>query len=325
MPIKKINEFPDGSGTLTSDDIFLMMDNPSSTGQTKKLSLSVLTSFFDAGISDSDRYIIVKSGDDILTKYAAAKLLTPGGAALSATNRAYLIIMPGNYTVSTTWNIDGEYVDIIGLGSSALGRGCIVSVKITSAYNANVTASNFIIKGISLFGPGFRNNSTYLANLNGTFINCSNGNFGFGLGNTMTGTFINCSGGDNSFGGSFGQANGTFINCSGGNFSFGGLVAAGTFINCSGGDNSFGIYDTATGTFTDCYGGDNSFGMWGITGTCINCSGGSNSFGAEPAEVGGILLKCILRSGTFSAPTANGRIRLCIDGNYNIINSGGLI
>jgi hypothetical protein len=40
---KKINEFPSGSGTLSDDDIFLMMDNPLESGATtKSLSLGVL-------------------------------------------------------------------------------------------------------------------------------------------------------------------------------------------------------------------------------------------------------------------------------------------
>jgi hypothetical protein len=40
---KKINEFPSGSGTLSDDDIFLMMDNPLESGaMTKSLSFSVL-------------------------------------------------------------------------------------------------------------------------------------------------------------------------------------------------------------------------------------------------------------------------------------------
>lgn len=39
---KKINEFPSGSGTLSDDDIFLMMDSPLASGITKSLSLGVL-------------------------------------------------------------------------------------------------------------------------------------------------------------------------------------------------------------------------------------------------------------------------------------------
>ena len=37
MSIKRLNEFPDGSGSLTNDDVFLFMDDPSGSGITKKL------------------------------------------------------------------------------------------------------------------------------------------------------------------------------------------------------------------------------------------------------------------------------------------------
>lgn len=40
MPIQRINEFPEGSGSLTSEDIFLFMDDPMGSGITKKISLS---------------------------------------------------------------------------------------------------------------------------------------------------------------------------------------------------------------------------------------------------------------------------------------------
>jgi hypothetical protein len=43
MSIKRINEFPAASG-LTSDDIFLIMDDPSGVALTKKVSVSVLQS-----------------------------------------------------------------------------------------------------------------------------------------------------------------------------------------------------------------------------------------------------------------------------------------
>ena len=43
MSIQRINEFPVASG-LTSDDIFLIMDDPSGSALTKKVSVSVLHS-----------------------------------------------------------------------------------------------------------------------------------------------------------------------------------------------------------------------------------------------------------------------------------------
>lgn len=42
MGIKRFYQFPEGSGSLSADDIFLFMDNPSSSGVTKKISLDQL-------------------------------------------------------------------------------------------------------------------------------------------------------------------------------------------------------------------------------------------------------------------------------------------
>lgn len=49
MSIKRINEFPDGSGLLTPDDVFLFMDDPSGSGVTKKISLNELSSAIGGG------------------------------------------------------------------------------------------------------------------------------------------------------------------------------------------------------------------------------------------------------------------------------------
>ena len=44
MTLKRFNEFPEGSGSLSNDDIFLFMDDPSGSALTKKVSVSVLQS-----------------------------------------------------------------------------------------------------------------------------------------------------------------------------------------------------------------------------------------------------------------------------------------
>ena len=49
MAIVRINELPEGSGNLTSDDILVFMDNPGSSGITKKISLSELSAAIDPG------------------------------------------------------------------------------------------------------------------------------------------------------------------------------------------------------------------------------------------------------------------------------------
>lgn len=44
MGIVRINQLPDGSGSLSSDDVFLFMDDPSNGGITKKISLNEIAS-----------------------------------------------------------------------------------------------------------------------------------------------------------------------------------------------------------------------------------------------------------------------------------------
>lgn len=47
--IKRLKDFPEGSGSLTSDDVFIFMDDPSGSGVTKKISLSQLSSAIGGG------------------------------------------------------------------------------------------------------------------------------------------------------------------------------------------------------------------------------------------------------------------------------------
>jgi hypothetical protein len=63
----------------------------------------------DAEGSDTDR------GTALVAAYAAAKLLTPNGAALSASNRAQVIIPIGKYKLSDTLVLDTNFVDLIAL------------------------------------------------------------------------------------------------------------------------------------------------------------------------------------------------------------------
>lgn len=49
MTIKRINEFPEGSGSLSNDDVFLFMDDPSNGGTTKKISLSEIGAAIGGG------------------------------------------------------------------------------------------------------------------------------------------------------------------------------------------------------------------------------------------------------------------------------------
>lgn len=53
MSIKKINQFPDGNGNLTNDDLFIFMDDPSGSGVTKKISLNQISSAIGGGGSST--------------------------------------------------------------------------------------------------------------------------------------------------------------------------------------------------------------------------------------------------------------------------------
>lgn len=61
MSIKRINEFPEGSGLLSNDDMFLFMDNPSGSGITKKIALSQITSIIIAGLVPSNTGLVPNS------------------------------------------------------------------------------------------------------------------------------------------------------------------------------------------------------------------------------------------------------------------------
>jgi len=82
-------------------------------------------------VTDSDTYVICQPGDDLLAKYTAAKALTPGGNALSATNRAALLIFPGYYATDSGLDIDTDYVDVIGLGSQKWSPSVYLSQNAT--------------------------------------------------------------------------------------------------------------------------------------------------------------------------------------------------
>lgn len=49
MGIVRLNELPEGSGLLSSDDVFMFMDDPSGSGITKKISLSQISSAIGGG------------------------------------------------------------------------------------------------------------------------------------------------------------------------------------------------------------------------------------------------------------------------------------
>ena len=239
--------------------------------------------------SQTDSYIVAQAGDDLIAKYAEAAALTPNGSAKSATNRASLILMPGNYTFSQYYTFDVEFVDIIGLGSQTKKPSVIIQgtfdVEGDTYYFFTFNANDIRVSGLSFLEQAFYNGDNKPLQI---FQNCTGGNGSFGCNRNLSGTFIDCVGGIQSFG------------------SGGGGNASGTFTNCIGGEGSFGGFgEIASGTFT-------------------NCTGGQSSFGGDGDGLKGKLYSCRLTSGTFIplyAPASGTAIMInCIDGNGNIIN-----
>lgn len=84
MPIIRINQLPDGSGSLSGDDILFMMDDPSGSGISKKISLSEVTDLI-GGAKQS--YKLFRT----TTNNTANVVLTTNGSTPSASN---ILIIP---------------------------------------------------------------------------------------------------------------------------------------------------------------------------------------------------------------------------------------
>ena len=282
--------------------------------------------------------IIAVPGDNLLTKYAQAITLTPQGNALSATNRATLIIYPGVYTLSAQWNVTAQFVDIFCIGHQFQNP----SVYFTG-FNMSVQNNDIRITGIGSNNNAIRITSSFPLNY---FENCKGraASFGWGSGAPANGTYIGCvldtdflsSGG---FGSSSGGAGGTFIDCKATLDSFAGgssaqqnQIASGIFIRCVVTDDnggSFGYGGGFSGTARDCISTSNSFGAAptstrvGVSGTLIRCEAtdGFGSGGAGTTKINGRLYFCINGS-TYPTVTSPGITRVCFDGTNTQNNQG---
>lgn len=240
-----------------------------------------------------------ENGERLIEAYAKAKTLTPNGAALSATNRACVIVPPGKYDLDhgtagacVPLILDTEFVDIIGLTTdrslqhiygtpAATNSGVIVQTA------NDVHISNLTVEILTALGTPNWDNTDSAAyfpstNLNNTVVDNCNFIGDDGSGTILfsmriheveySGTFNYCRGDAGSFGSGHGSiASGTFTNCTGSLSSFGtDGVACGIFTNCIGGDCSFGCNGVASGTFTNCDCFLRAFGSEGIASGTLN-------------------------------------------------------
>jgi len=281
----------------------------------------------------------VTNASNLLKTYAEAKELTPHKAALSATNRAVVLVPPGRYDLGTaSLLLDAECVDLEGVSNDCekqylygTTNGPNTGVLMQTANNVRIenllvecTLSTGTLRldhtdpaayfpNTALAATRVRNcrfqrsDSRYFYSwtmrvaieYKGTYEDCTGGDYAFGGTGTASGTFTNCTGGGGAFGGK-GTASGIFRDCKGVQNSFG-QVASGIFINCTGGDNAFGGESgTASGT---------------ASGTFHNCTGGDGAFGFD-GTASGTFTNCTGGRSAFGCfGTASGTFLNCTGGD----------
>lgn len=107
-------ELGSGGGEVTVDNSSIneaIAEDPAATREAAKTIGYNQTStvVVDASGTDTQR------GTALQAAYVAAKALTPGGSALSNTNRAAVILPAGAYKLSSTLTLDTNYVDLVAL------------------------------------------------------------------------------------------------------------------------------------------------------------------------------------------------------------------
>lgn len=130
MPIQRISEFPPGSGSLSNDDIFLFMDNPSGSGVTKKISLSELTDAIGViAVSGATVDIgdISFSGSTISTTTSNQDITIAtngsGDIYIEADNNNWVFNQTGHINLPTSGNISLSNGTTLALGTFDNGTG----------------------------------------------------------------------------------------------------------------------------------------------------------------------------------------------------------
>lgn len=264
----------------------------------------------------SDAIVIVNHGDDVddngtnlASAYAAACALTPGGSALSATNRAVVAIPPGTYRLATAvgsccLELDTEYVDLVALAPGspeatrvtwAGGAGCFGTIGqsvgdvrmsgFTIACTGDVSGNNAFRIGI-LADQDI--SASIYRNMHFRHSNPKANQYSISAYQHLAGTWYHCVADAYAWRlGTNGDLSATMYDCEAGNFSYGGDASGadvtGTFYRCIGGSSCFGGCTNygcvCSGDFYDCIAGNTSFAMGKeASGNFYRCRGGAACF-----------------------------------------------
>jgi hypothetical protein len=284
----------------------------------KDVPLRLMT--IDGGNLSTGSYIIVRpsasattNGTELRNAYAAAKAFTPNTLALSATNRATVLLIPGRYDLGTTpLTMDTEFVDLVGLSEEPRHVFITSQVILSDSGTIVQTADNVTIRNVSIdrtgapAGSGAGRTAAYFPNRTSTTIQSwtSDGTLatvasnGHGLQN---GDSVRITGsGNTSFDGTY-----TITRIDDNSFTFPSTV------------NSSGLIGTATERFDDTYiencrfSGDSNSGMRQAVeyaGTYRRCVGGNFSFGGGLGNASGLFEDCTAGTQSFGGSTGSGSI-----------------
>lgn len=308
---------------------------------------------FDSALTaDEDgTYVIVTpsnssttNGTNLRTAYANAKALTPGNSALSATNRATVLLLPGKYDLGTTpLAMDTEFVDLVGISSDP--KHVLITSQINTSDTGTVvqTVDNVIIRNVTIdltgtpAGSGAGRTAAYFPGRDSTSISSwtSDGATATIASNShglQTGDSVRITGsGNNDLNGAH-----TVTRIDNNSFTFPSTVNDSgsigtaterfddTYIeNCVfSGTSDSGMRQSVeyAGTYRRCTGGVNSFS--GIaSGVFKDCSVGGNSF-ANKLEASGTFEDCVAGNSSFGGGTstpsvASGTFKRCIAGDFS--------
>lgn len=147
MPILRFDEFPEGSGSLTNDDIFLFMDDPSGSGITKKISLTDIGSAIGGGgggsgitleeVQDNLGNSFLVAGTGVSLNYSDAS----GTLTISSPEAYSLVTTVFNKTASQINKFSVVYIDG-GQGDMPTIKLAIASGESGSSKTYGITAEN---------------------------------------------------------------------------------------------------------------------------------------------------------------------------------------
>lgn len=333
---QRIKDFTVTATTPAVDD-YLALDGAAEG--TRK----ILASDFLSALAQNDAFIVVLSTADpaangiaLLAAYAAASALTPNGGALSATNRACVIVPPGKYTLVSPLNLVA-YVDLISASDN--WEETLITSAITTASGGTVvqgaTAGDVLLRGLWIRNTASTQNANdstdaaafhFFASLSATkCVNCkfdgSGTSWGMTQGANCDGNYTRCIGTTNCFGSHAGQFLGFAADCTAGDDSFGTDLGGNAVVTrCVGGARCFGT-SQFFGTAYNCVAGQQSFGTNAFSGYAEGCIGTIICFGGNAGTHSGVTVNCRGTGACFGA-NFQGLAINCFAGNFSF-GSGG--